>query len=284
MFRRLLSDLLFVLMKVCFREKKISSDLKTNKDQNHSPCEYRVIGIRPQVQDLAESIINQHRHVEFFGFNGFTQRLSTNLVDQDASMIIHGRKLSNGEIGCARSHQLAYLVPTNSDWTIFLEDDVRIDGDLSVIEEQLNRLSLKPTVVFLNYGPEDFVRYPFWKKKHCTHAYALNKSALDVIRNTHTEIICVADWPIQWVYQLDFLVLSQGIIKLNQEIDSLIESERSKSKKEGSVGDALMAGSAVRIGVNMFSLYRLLKRKGVKNSAITAFVASKSGLYSGGSE
>ena len=288
--RRYISDLVFSLIKAIFRQKAPLLDSKLFVRADKISCDYRLIGIRPSIDDLAKSLSCQARRFKMVGFNGFTEILPPGVFDEDASRVIHGRKLSSGEIGCARSHHLAYSLPSESEWTIFLEDDVKVLGDLLEVEERLSRLSLIPTIAALEFGSKNDVRLPFWNKKHGTYAYAVNRAALSLISDTYSEIFCVADWPIQWIYQMQFVIIFQTAVQLDQEVESLIDKERKLERVEPRLGPIQKEGLNLGIhhvdsnlsnALSIYSLYKLLKRKGVANPAWTAFLASKSEFYSG---
>ena len=292
MLTRKLSDAIYYLIKLSADEKPLKSvgKKKSLRELNFS---YKVIGIRPRKQDLALKISNQSRTVEIIGFNGFSDELSSDLWNSDATLVIHNRKLSRGELGCARSHQLAYQSRRDEDWIVFLEDDVEIESCLSEIEDTLATIGKKPTVVMLEPDNSKSVILPFWKKKSCTHAYAVNKSALDLINNTYFEIWSVADWPIQWAFQMRFITIRQSAVRLNANLESLIDNERLIKKQEfnkSTLGLPLtqrdtenkLEMNFVRNGV--FRLYLFLRANEVKKPLRTAFLASKSGLYASGTQ
>ena len=284
---RLSSNFAYGILKFFFRERNISNKDFTSEQFISSRFKYMIIGIRPRVSQIAESLRLQSRSFEAVGFNGFTEQLPFGIYDDQAALVIQGRGLSSGEVGCARSHQLSYQHNSDEDWLIFLEDDVELTGLVSGIEKVLASLPSEPTLVMLEYGSRSMIRMPFWSRRALAHTYALNKSALKIINNSYSEIWCVADWPIQWIFKLKFYVIGQDAIRLNKEIESVLDKGRLDEKhrvkinqgiaQEGNTIDSVQVNKSVN--PSLVSLYKLLKKKKLSRPFWTAFLASKSGLY-----
>lgn len=290
---RIVGDFLYFLITSLVRDRVLNGFEELRETKRSITVNYKIIGIRPSVESLAREVSKQVQDVEIVGFNGFSEILEPNMLDPSATRIIHARSLSLGEIGCARSHQLAYQRPNDCDWTIFLEDDILLVGNLAEVETKLALLSNEPSVVLLDFGHDLIIKLPFWKKRNCTHAYAINRKALELINQTYTSIWTVADWPLQWVFNISFKTLGQFAVKLDSELPSLIEGGRQSKKQEsiavmrksGSssvVADSALVGSTS--GLQIYSLYKFLRGKNVKSPLITAFLACKSGLYSSGTK
>ena len=291
MITRLMGNSVYFVIRYFFREKSLKTSVESYLGVKDLQYRYGVIGIRPTAQSLAKDIALHSNCVDIFGFDGFEENSRLDFWNPTASAIIHNRSLSKGEIGCARSHQLAYESEREADWIILLEDDVVIVGDLTEIERKLADISLKPTVVLFENNDSDTLRLPFWKKRHGTYSYALNKSALSIIRDSYTQIWCTADWPIQWVFQTQFLVLGQNAVSLNVDVESLIEGGRKEekmssmsAKQSGMLPQSEIRQESLYLGKtsSMLRLYRFLRDNHVSRPLWTAFLASKSGLYSGG--
>jgi len=284
---RVISDFIYKTMKIFFRERKILNQVFSEIQVKPHKFKYIIIGIRPSGIQIADSLRMQSKVFETVGFNGFTDQLPVGIFDENASRIIQGRRMSSGEIGCARSHQLSYQRHLNEDWVIFLEDDVEIIGSVSEIEMTLAGLPSEPTLVMLNYGPTSHVMLPFWSRKAGAYTYALNKSALKIVNNSYSEIWCVADWPIQWIFRLNVKVVGQEVIRLRNDLESAIQEGRideknrinsTKDLKKVFNTDEYKEGNNFQTP-SIISLYKLLKEKRLQHSFMTAFLASKSGLY-----
>ena len=114
---------------------------------------YLLIGIRKEILKLESDIRKQERRTHAVGFNGFEEELPPGILDEIAMKTVHGRVLSKGEIGCARSHQLAYQsVSGLQGWAIFLEDDMVVVGSVSSVENVLSQITSEPALVLLEYG------------------------------------------------------------------------------------------------------------------------------------
>jgi GR25 family glycosyltransferase involved in LPS biosynthesis len=287
MLTRLVSNFAYGILKFFFKERNIRSQVPPTGELKSVRFKYMIVGIRPRVSQLAEALSLQSRNFEVVGFNGFTESLPLGIYDEHASMVIQGRGLSAGEVGCARSHQLSYQRFLDEDWVIFLEDDVDITGLVSGIERDLASLPSEPTLVMLEYGSTLRIRMPFWSRRALAHTYALNKSALEIINNTYSEIWCVADWPIQWIFRLNFNVIGQDVIRLNKGVESVLEASRFTEKLKMKPSQRLMKDEKAIDSTQFYktknpslvSLYQLLRNKRLNHPFWTAFLASKSGLY-----
>lgn len=191
---------------------------------------YAVVGIRDDAAKLETSLRDfQKKHVFRVSIDGRLIKISEDIYDDEVSKAINRRSLTPSEIGCALGHLTAYNWANDTDWLIVLEDDVEVLGDISEIEEKLSRLSSEASVIHLDdfesMRTDDFFRYAKWKLPYRTHAYAINRTALDFIKQRQQNIISTADWPIQWAHHVKFFRMKNKVIRL-KDLPSLIESDR----------------------------------------------------------
>ena len=239
--------------------------------------EYKVIGIRASADVLLNEIITQGRSATKYSFDGFLEKLTSGQYSEESARIIHGRSLSHGEIGCARSHQLAYeSVLAVSDWVIFLEDDMRVVGHLSMLEEKIAKLPDSPTLVLFENGPDKVSILPRRYRRSRSHSYALNRKALDVVNTTQAKIMTVADWPIQWAFLLDFAIVNQESVALRESQESLIQAGRAIEVHKQSKSFSLMRKVWP---IRMLRILLLLKKEKIERPVLTSFYSSRSGMY-----
>ncbi len=239
--------------------------------------EYKVIGIRASADILLNEIITQGRRATRYSFDGFLEKLSCGQYSEEAARVIHGRSLSSGEIGCARSHQLAYKsVLGISDWVIFLEDDMQMMGSLSLLEEKIAKLPESPTLVLFENGFDNISILPRRYRRSRSHSYALNRNALDIVNRTQTKIMTVADWPIQWAFLIDFAIINQDSVALRESQESLIQAGRSFEVQKQSKSFSFMRKVWP---IRMLRILILLKKEKVERPVLTSFYSSRSGMY-----
>jgi GR25 family glycosyltransferase involved in LPS biosynthesis len=165
-------------------------------------------------------------------FDGARDGISSEIFDLNLSRELMRRNLSAGEIGCAYGHLLAYQRCEESDWLIVLEDDVEIINTTLELEEFLckGNFSKDAAVVFFDLDSEklklwNFKKFPWYHRPYGTHAYAINRKALELVQASHQQILSTADWPIQWAYSIDFFSARVNVFSL-LNIGSTIEEGR----------------------------------------------------------
>jgi GR25 family glycosyltransferase involved in LPS biosynthesis len=192
---------------------------------------YGIVGIRSDAFSLREKLLNEYSKSAFvIAFDGFKGDLGSTHYSAWKSRAIMRRELSIGEVGCAMGHLLCYKDPSDFDWLIVFEDDVELHEDPVFIEHRLTKFGNNPMVVHLNdvdlaEDSAQLGRYPWHYRPYRTHAYALNKSAVQRILKFQSEIITTADWPVQWEYSIKFLWLANNVVSL-KELPSLIDEGR----------------------------------------------------------
>jgi GR25 family glycosyltransferase involved in LPS biosynthesis len=146
-----------------------------------------------------------------------------------------------GEIGCAISHHMAYLLARKSEWewVLILEDNIRITaGDAITLSKLLkwlsstNQLDHEPTLIHLLPN-----KSPLLGRKIVTSApvelfesldvlrlakgYLLNQSCLALAADRTLPITDVADWP-HWIIKVKFLVTLGDLVSIDTKLNSEI--------------------------------------------------------------
>jgi len=191
--------------------------------------QYCVIGIRDSAQDLIRVFEQHGRDVISSGIDGNMIESISKIQDSKVTKIFLNRKMSPGEIGCALSHQTGYeLASPDTDWLIVIEDDVRLTGRIEDFESYLEQVAINTGIVvsdrFDNDLPVNTI-LPSSIRPYRTHLYAMNKLALKAATQRQSKVLTTADWPIQWCFLVDFIVLDQNTFTLIEE-SSLISAER----------------------------------------------------------
>ncbi len=119
-------------------------------------------------------------------------------VDQESNQLIVGRKLLDGEIGCALAHWQVWET-REPDWVLVLEDDAVFELEmLPDIEKALNSLpSSAPAVVHLFDRGASRNRPRLkrvWHQPAGTVCYAINRKARELATGRP---VGTADWPLQ---------------------------------------------------------------------------------------
>lgn len=121
----------------------------------------------------------------------------------EASSLLLGRKLLEGELGCLLAHNEARS-KSRMDWILVLEDDADIEKlDLKVLEEISARLDPRmPTVISLCSGSTRLGSSP--KLKRIWHLPPLNLAymasySVESLDSDREGMIGVADWPLGFV-------------------------------------------------------------------------------------
>jgi GR25 family glycosyltransferase involved in LPS biosynthesis len=134
--------------------------------------------------------------------------------DANLAELLIGRLLTKGEVGCALAHRNAArrLVESDKKYSMIFEDDIRLVSppDLELLESELDTTA--PRVIVL--GADPFVTIPNAREQEKIHignfakvidlitpptgtfAYAINRSAAQLLVNQGRKIDTTADWPI----------------------------------------------------------------------------------------
>ncbi len=194
---------------------------------------YSVVGIRESAAKLQKSLSEENQiECDLVSFDGARDGISSEIFDLNLSHKLMRRSLSVGEIGCAYGHLLAYQRCEEPDWLIVLEDDIEILKPTVELEAFLSKgnFSKGAAVVFFDLDSENhklwsFRKFPWYYRPYGTHAYAINRKALELVRASHKKILSTADWPIQWAYSIDFFSVTVNVFSLIN-IGSTIEKDR----------------------------------------------------------
>ena len=97
-------------------------------------------------------------NLDFVFFDAIDVKKNSDLMslyDEGLSLKINKRGLTNGEIGCALSHQLIYkdIINKKTKYALILEDDAILENDISKVIEDI--ISIKPDVwdvILLGYS------------------------------------------------------------------------------------------------------------------------------------
>ena len=140
----------------------------------------------------------------------------------------NGRKLSEGEVGCALSHRKCYeaLLQSNKKCALILEDDISVIRDLNIINDaKINMLmdTAKPTILFLSGD------YWFWKVRNGmakvftavgAYAYIINRSAAEVLLKRKAFTVA-DDWDYYKSRLIQYYAVYPYMIDANLNMDSL---------------------------------------------------------------
>lgn len=144
------------------------------------------------------------------------------LIDEVCSEVLLGRRMTNGEVGCAKGHKqilsqshVEFHLRPNARWVVVAEDDADLD-EISyrrIIDQLCGFHPKTPAVVtfvpervlsrrtdwILNDETPKFNALTRWRKK--TVCYALNREACETIaRFAKLPIDYVADWPLYFAH------------------------------------------------------------------------------------
>lgn len=140
----------------------------------------------------------------------------------------YGRKLSQGEVGCALSHRKCYeaLLQSNKKCALVLEDDISVLQDLNaIIDMNIDSLmdTPKPTILFLSGD------YWFWKVRNGmarvftavgAYAYIINKPAAEALLKRKAFTVA-DDWDCYKERSIKYYAVYPYIIDANLNMDSL---------------------------------------------------------------
>ena len=193
---------------------------------------YFVLGIRPSAEKLRNYLVFNEKNVELISFDGTKNRIPKYLINERLSETL-SRKFSNTDYACAYVHYLAYLKSSESDWYVYFEDDVNIESveELEQFLKETN-ISTAKLITFNEFESKKFIKYKWWYRPYRTHAYAVNSKAIELINKYYDQIITGPDWPFQWEYLFDFYNLPVTGVKLDNNIESLLENSRNEYQLE----------------------------------------------------
>lgn len=141
------------------------------------------------------------------------------LHSPELSKLINFREIKIGEVGCSLAHKKCStnLLNSNYQFGLVLEDDAEIVNDFN-FELIKKFLSVEiPRIIILGWIPGFAIAYNSKSKNAddlfklvtpatCTFAYALNKSAAELIVNNGSKIMDLADWPIYLFDKVEFFI------------------------------------------------------------------------------
>lgn len=232
---------------------------------------FAVIGIRSKRDDLVKELRVLGLETHSFGVNGALANEADLLYNKSASTQIMRRDLSRGELGCARSHMMGYHETVDKyDWVVFLEDDIQLFQPCIETLKRTLFWTVKPTVVYFDETyKEPQIKFPWYVRPYRTHFYAINNAALRIAASSQTEVLSAADWPIQWAYQVQFILAESQFARLCENV-SLIEVERVPLQKLAS------EHYSSKMDGLLFSALRKYKKINFLFKAIYAFSRLKS--------
>lgn len=158
-----------------------------------------------------------------------TEEERNDRFDFGSSLKHYGRKLNEGEVGCALSHRLCYerLLVSESKYALVLEDDISIIRDLNEIPaEGIDAVldSEKPRILFLSGD------YWMYSKKNVTpvydavggYAYFVNRAAAELILSITKPFSVADDWMVYKRKGAGLFAVYPYMIDANLEIDKLV--------------------------------------------------------------
>ena len=196
-------------------------------------------------------------------------------IDQQGQQSIYGRKLADGEVGCAMSHQKAYaLIKEIGKAAIILEDDARIPN-----LENFEKLALLFSSQF-SEGLQILSLLPWEHKEPCrgitsidlasimflsgktplTVGYAITLDAAKELASANPGYKFLADWPPSHAKFLSSII---GVINHgDQESGSTIQEFRdtqAKTKKKGLLDVVILDFARQKSEFKSYSEYFKLK-------------------------
>lgn len=177
------------------------------------------------------------------------------LVDGPVVHHVVHRGMTPSEVGCAVSHARTYesIVRTGAPWSVVMEDDARVTPHFSVLPTLLEGLPTnRPTVLLLWAQPD----YAVLGRARLTLdgangrkitvrraitppvgacAYVMNQLAA-VLAHDRTKgrpIAGLADWPVAWAYDVDFLLAWPGLAQPDPSAVSTIQASRVPLERAG---------------------------------------------------
>jgi len=185
------------------------------------------------------------------------------------SKLICQRKLSIGEIGCAKAHRnvIANFLNSDQKFGLIFEDDAEViaDFDFDIIMTLLN--SNRPIIlvfgwipgfaiaknpkVQLNDEPIELITSPT-----CAFAYAVNRPAAKLMVSDNDRVIDCADWPVHTLNKVNFYATHTPWVTANHDPKFSIIGKRSNPISNSSISVLV---SRIRLASSLVTLIILSK-------------------------
>lgn len=188
------------------------------------------------------------------------------------SQLVCQRSLTKGDIGCALAHHetAKNLLNSNCEFGIVFEDDAEIitKFDLNVLSAQLN--SKKPVIISLGWIPGFAVGQKSETYKEivrlitpatCTFAYALNRSAAEILINKDKKLYDLPDWPIHTFGVISYFAVAQRWVMASTDPADSTIGERVPIKDESLVGRVFTSFKLIRNFVILVLISPILKQR-----------------------
>ena len=209
------------------------------------------------------------------------------------SKLICQRELSIGEVGCALAHRRAINSYLNSNYKfgVIFEDDAEIisNFDFDIIVKLLD--SDLPVIIVLGWIPgfaiaktpvDLFSDEPIelLTSPTCAFAYALNRSAAEIMTNNQEKIIDLADWPIYVLTKVKFYSINSKSpwATANHDPEYSIIGKRHGSIS-GSPKSVLMSRIKLVFSIVILLLFSLTRRLGASPKQVIHRVLIRDLLY-----
>ena len=173
------------------------------------------------------------------------------VYDHQKTIRAIGRELTNGEIGCALSHQKIYkkLVEQKIPYAVILEDDAILCNDFKTIVENIIRKTQQFDIVLLGHNAnikQYILPYTFWGYKkiigkyflfrpttwcYGTYGYIISCLGAEKLMQ-NSKIFLPADHYTGNIGKLDIFILLPRCIGVSQLEDSSLRLERKQILKE----------------------------------------------------
>lgn len=170
-------------------------------------------------------------------------------TDKAAAVMLYGRELRSGEIGCALAHRECYtrLLETEAEWALIFEDDAVIadEESLRTAHALINGLAaIRDPAVIMLYGrrmSSDSRRQTSIAGRRIvrlaqtpttTTAYYINRSAASLILESGLPLRNPADWPASVEGIVDFFGIYPWLAVPDEVQESSI-GNRGGDKREG---------------------------------------------------
>lgn len=180
------------------------------------------------------------------------------LVDDPVVHHVVHRGMTPSEVGCAVSHARTYesIVRAGAPWSVVMEDDARLTPHFGVLPTLLERLpTSRPTVLLLWAYPDYAVlgrprltleganSSEITVRRAITPpigacAYVMNQKAAVLAheRTKERPVAGLADWPVAWAYDADFLLAWPGLAQPDPSVASTIQASRAPFERTGFEG------------------------------------------------
>jgi glycosyl transferase family 25 len=192
-------------------------------------------------------LFKNYSNIKFKFFDAFDgskfDENSEILYDSIAALNIFGRKLTNGELGCAFSHIAIYkeILNYNITNTLILEDDINFNDDFFYILNNILLLNLKWDCILLGHHKPNSrlldVETSFWRKKEInnnniylskpiehacgTYGYLLSLNGAKKLLNNTVNLYKPIDHYTGSRDNLNLFVIKPSIVKINNHFDNM---------------------------------------------------------------